>query len=108
MVVQTNILIANTNPVSACLADFGFMALVHDPSLGMESSASVLTGETTHFMAPELLVPSIFGLEKRTPTKEADVYAMAMAIYQVRVTRGPVGTHVDSHIVGPHWIIAVR
>ena len=38
-------------------------------------------------MAPEFLVPSRFGLDRRTPSKEADVYAMAMTIYQVRSTR---------------------
>lgn len=83
MIVQANILITNTNPVSACLADFGFMTIVHDPSLGMESSASDAGGGTTPFMAPELLVPSKFGLRKCIPTKEADIYAMAMVIYQV-------------------------
>ena len=35
------------------------------------------------FMAPELLVPSKFGMDKCAPMREADVYAMAMAIYQV-------------------------
>jgi hypothetical protein len=59
------------------------MTIVQDPSLGMESSKSELGGGTTSFMAPQLLVPSMFGLEKCTPTKESDIYAMAMAIYQV-------------------------
>ena len=83
MIVQANILITNTNPVSACLADFGFMTIVHDPSLEMESSKSEAGGGTTPFMAPELLVPSKFGLEKSIPTAEADIYAMAIVIYQV-------------------------
>jgi len=74
----------NTNPVSACLADFGFMTIVYDPSLEMETSKSRAGGGTTPFMAPELLIPSRFGLDKCIHTKEADIYAMGMVIYQVR------------------------
>jgi hypothetical protein len=59
------------------------MTIVDDPSLGMESSKSEMGGGTTSFMAPQLLVPSKFGLEKCTPTKEADIYAMGMTLYQV-------------------------
>jgi serine/threonine protein kinase len=84
------------------------MTIVYDPSLGMESSKSEVGGGTTPFMAPELLVPSRFGLDKCTPTKEADIYAMGMVIYQVRTARCPVRTHIDSHLVGPHWNTTVR
>ncbi|KAF9648265.1 kinase-like protein [Thelephora ganbajun] len=94
-----NILITNTNPVSACLADFGFMTIVHDPNLGMESSKSIVGGGTTPFMAPELLVPSRFKLDKCTPTKEADVYAMAMVIYQVLTGTLPFGKLSGSEVV---------
>ena len=62
------------------------MTIVYDPSLGMESSKSTAGGGTTPFMAPELLAPSRFGLDKCKPSKEADVYAMGVVIYQVRVT----------------------
>ena len=61
------------------------MNVVYDPSLEMESTKTTAAGGTTPFMAPELLVPSRFGLQKCVPTKGADVYAMAMTIYQVRV-----------------------
>jgi len=37
-------------------------------------------------MAPELLVPPKFGLDMCTPSKEADIYAMGMVIYEVRTT----------------------
>ena len=74
----------------------------------MESPKSAVAGGTTPFMAPELLVPSRFGLEKCAPTKGADVYAMAMAIYQVRVVWCLVGTRVDSRPVGPYRIVAIR
>ena len=35
------------------------------------------------YMAPELLLPAKYGLEKRVPSKEADIYALGMTIYQV-------------------------
>ena len=84
------------------------MTIVHDPSLEMESSKSQAGGGTAPFMAPELLVPSRFGLEKSTPTKEADIYATAMVIYQVRTTQSPARTHVDYYVAGPHGKTTVR
>ena len=59
------------------------MTIVHDPTLGMESSKSAASGGTVLFMAPELLVPARFGLRRCRPSKEADIYAMGMVIYQV-------------------------
>ena len=35
------------------------------------------------FEAPELLLPDKFGLEKGVPSKEADIYALGMTVYQV-------------------------
>lgn len=63
------------------------MTTVLDPSLEMESSKSKKGGGTTLFMAPELLVPSRFNLDKCAPSKEADAYAMGMSTYQVRTAR---------------------
>lgn len=63
------------------------MTVVRDPSLGMESAQSTLCEETIPFMAPELLAPPMFRLGGSTPSKEADVYALAMVIYQVLTTR---------------------
>ena len=62
------------------------MTIIHDPGLGMTSANSEAGGGTTPFMAPELLVPPRFGLDKCVPSKEADMYAIAMVIYQVRIT----------------------
>ena len=94
----------NADPVSACLADCGLVTIMHDPNLGMESSKSTVNGGSTPFMAPELLVPSRFGLDKCTSSKEADIYAMAMVIYQVPdPTRCPTYTHANSLCVGTHW-----
>ena len=84
------------------------MTIVHDPSLEVESSKPEVGGGTVPFMAPELLVPSKFGLDNSTPTKEADIYAMAMTIYQVLTVQFPARAHIYSHLVGPHWNAAVR
>ena len=40
-------------------------------------------GEGLQYLAPELLDPSSFGLKKRIPTKESDIFAFGMVIYQV-------------------------
>jgi len=95
-------------PVTPYLADFGFMTIIHDPGLGMTSANSEVGGGTTPFMAPELLVPTKFGLDKCTPSKEADVYAMAMAVYQVCTTRCLAHAHIDPSRVGAHWNTTVR
>jgi hypothetical protein len=79
------------------------MTIVDDPSLGMESSKSELGGGTTPFMAPQLLVPSKFGLEKCTPTKESDVYAMAMTVYQVLATQRLSYACINSICAGAYW-----
>ena len=34
-------------------------------------------------MAPELLVPSDFGLKNDNPTKKSDIYAFGVVMYQV-------------------------
>ena len=40
-------------------------------------------------MAPELLLSVKYGLEKGVPSKEADVYALGMTIYQVLTGQWP-------------------
>ena len=79
---QANILMSNDMPPRACLADFGFMIMVMDPTKPLSCSAQ-LEGGTMTFMAPELLVPSKFGLEDSFPTPQADIYAFGLVIYQV-------------------------
>ncbi|KAF9644146.1 kinase-like protein [Thelephora ganbajun] len=70
---------SNDTPPRACLADFGFMTIVFDPSQLMSCSAQV---EPT-FMSPELLMPSNFGIKNLVPTPQADIYAFGLVIYQV-------------------------
>ena len=72
----------NDTPPRACLADFGFMAMVLNPGNPMSSSAT-LEGGTKMFMSPELLVPSKFGFKDSIPTPQADIYAFGMVIFQV-------------------------
>jgi len=40
-------------------------------------------------MAPELLFPRKFGLERGVSSKEADVYALGMTVYQVLTSEWP-------------------
>ena len=74
------------------------MTIVFDPTLGMEASKAEVDRDTTLFMAPKRLIPSKFGLERSTPTMEADVYAMAMVIYQVLTTPSSTHARVDSSV----------
>ena len=74
---------SNDNPPRACLMDFGYMTMVLDPKQPLSCSAQ-LEGGTTMFMAPELLVPSKFGLAESLPTQMSDIYAFGLVIFQVR------------------------
>ena len=75
---------------------------MYDPNLDMESSESTASGGSIHFMAPELLDPFSFGLDKYTPSKEGDIYAIAMIIYQVRTGRFRKNTRTKSSRLGTH------
>ena len=57
--------------------------MVFDPYQPM-SDDTQLEGGTTRFMAPELLVPSKFGMMDSLPTRESDIYAFGCVIFQVR------------------------
>ena len=90
---------SNHNPPRACLADFGFTTMDLDPRL---SDSAGLEGGTVMFMSPELLMPGKFGCTESAPTKEADIYAFGLVIWQVcekdhgclsftYITSGPYG-----------------
>ena len=51
------------------------------------------------FMAPELLHSTRFGLEKGVPSKEADIYALGMTVYQVLTGRWPFYPKREAEIV---------
>ena len=74
----------------------------------MESSESTAGGGSIHFMAPELLDPPRFGLDKCTFTKEGDIYAIAMTIYQVRNVRRQIHPLTKFSILGTHRNITIR
>lgn len=65
------------------LADFGFSCITTAP-VEMPEDEGILS-----FMAPELLLPTKFGLEKGAPSKEADIYALGMTTYQVLTGERP-------------------
>lgn len=74
---------SNDTPPHACLADFGFItnaALDLDQQL---SCSAQLEGGSLTFMAPELLVPELFGMECTLSTPQADIYAFGLVIFQV-------------------------
>ena len=66
----------------ACLADFGLLTFVSDPS-NSKSLGSVTNAGTTRWMSPELLYPEQFGFKQSRPTKESDCYALGMVILEV-------------------------
>jgi hypothetical protein len=73
---------SNDVPPRACLANFGFtnMVLDHDQQIACNVQ---LEAQAMVFMFPELLMPSAFGLRDCIPSKEADIYAFALVIFQV-------------------------
>jgi len=80
-IYQPNILMSNDAPPRACLADFGFMSVVPDPS--RKSRSVRLEGGAMTFMSPELLIPEEFGRKCADPTPQSDIYAFGLVIFQV-------------------------
>ena len=66
------------------LADFGSTRITTTP-VEMSSKEQ----GTASFTAPELLFPTDFGLKKGVPSKEADIYALGMTVYQVLTGKCP-------------------
>jgi len=50
-------------------------------------------------MAPELLNPSGFSLANSNPSKESDVYSLAMTAYEVRSSHTARGHHQRNHLI---------
>ena len=72
----------NDTPPKACLAHFVFTTMALDPH-DLISISPTLKDDMLTFMAPELLVPTKYGLDKAVPTREADIYAYGLVILQV-------------------------
>ena len=88
--IKANILIDHGG--HARLADFGFLAIVSDPT-NPTASSSYTIGGTIRWMSPELL-----GLKESRPTKQSDCYAIGMVIYEVLGGRPPF-TPFSNYIV---------
>jgi len=66
------------------LADFGFTR-VTTISVRISSEEQ----GTASFMAPELLLPEKFGLDKGVPSNEGDFYVLGTTVYQVLTGKWP-------------------
>ena len=55
-------------------------------------------------MAPELLFSAKFGLDKGVPSKEADIYALGMTVYQVLTDKWPFFPRREAEIT--HAVIS--
>ena len=87
---QTNVLIKDGATPQACISDFGFSTFTPTASFAMPASADEEKGTWTH-MAPELLFPKKFGLRDGRVSKQADVYAFGMVVYEVLTGCPPFG-----------------
>ena len=77
----------------ACLADFGLTRILTEFS----SSGPGDPGGTVAWMSPEMLWPEEFDLKDAKPTKESDVYALGILIYEVRTfLPGSLQLHIEA------------
>jgi serine/threonine protein kinase len=76
---QTSVLIDSSS--RARISGF-YLSRVLDSS---EAISDTIRGGTTRWMAPELLDPEKYGIpeDQNTITKESDVYALAITIWEV-------------------------
>ena len=87
---QANILITDGTPPRARISDFGLCAIVATTSFG---PTKVVAGGTVGFMAPELITNGA------KVSKEADMYAFGMMVYEVIVGIRPYRTYKEHEIV---------
>jgi serine/threonine protein kinase len=80
------------------IADFGLLTIISDHA-NFVSSISRLEGGTTRWMSPELLDPEIFELEDSRPTKESDIYALGMVVYEVLSGQAPFPQCKDAVVI---------
>lgn len=76
----------------AVLADFGLITIV---STGPVATLSTTGLGTCRWMAPELFFPEMYGLDHSIPSKESDVYAFGMVIYEVCPMPYPIYSNVE-------------
>ncbi|KAF9777432.1 kinase-like domain-containing protein [Thelephora terrestris] len=78
-----NILITNATPPQACLSDFGFSVTSPTNSFPVSMCGMNLGGGTSPYTAPEILYPQEFGLRDSKLSKEGDIFAFGMTMYEV-------------------------
>ena len=78
----------------ARIADFGLLRIISDKG-NFISSITCAEGGTLQWMGPELLDPESFNLEDSRPTKQSDVYALGMVIYEVLSGQSPFPGYKD-------------
>jgi len=81
---QPNVLINNEASPRACISDFGFSTVA--PSISFDpTTCRANAGGTFGYMAPELFIASA------RPSREADMYAFGMVVYEVVTGARPFG-----------------
>jgi len=78
LTIKANVLIDQAG--HACLADFGLLTVVSDPT-NILSLGSYTEGGTVRWMSPEPIAPQRFGLMNSRPIKSSDRYALGMVVY---------------------------
>ena len=68
---------------SAFLTNFRLASFLPDSEVDIGVSIPECDPSSVRWLAPELLFPEEFDLEGARRTKETDVYAFAMAMYEV-------------------------
>ena len=72
-----------TQEGNTCLGDFGITGIITDPTVVEPGSTTTSKPGVVRYMAPELLNPSQFALANSNPSKESDIYSLAMTAYEV-------------------------
>jgi len=89
--VQGNTLVSEDG--IARLGDFGIVGVIADPSVVEPYSMLPSKEGVFHYVAPELLYPSQFGLSDSNPSKMSDIYSLAMIAYEVGSSHTAHGHH---------------
>lgn len=79
--VQGNILISETG--IARLGDFGIRGVITVPLMVPRSTKKIIEPVLPQYTAPELLNPWQFNRLNSNPTKESDIYSLAVTAYEV-------------------------
>jgi len=73
--------------------------VITDPSVVERGSTTTSKPGVVRYMAPELLNPTQFRLNNNNPTKESDIYSLALTAYEVLTGIVPYGNARDGIII---------